>query len=77
MLIEKNEWDILKIYLARSKQGTINNLEAAYHYFKTKNQGDIFLKLLRYLEMMNESEFSVFADQIFSFNASDSLDSDE
>lgn len=63
--IEKHEWDILKIYLAKSQQGTIGNLRAAYSYFEAKNQGDTFLKLIQYLEMMDESEFSVFVDQFF------------
>lgn len=66
MSIKENEWDILKIYLARTQQGTISNLRAAYNYYKSKDRREIFFKLLQYVEMMDESEFSILAEQIFA-----------
>ena len=66
MSIGEKEWDILKIYLATTQQGTISNLRAAYNYYKFKNQGEIFFELLQYIEMLSESEFAILAEEIFA-----------
>ena len=66
MSIGESERDILRIYLATTQQGTMNNLRAAYNYSRLKNQGELFYKLLHIIELMDESEFSTLAKQILS-----------
>lgn len=66
MSIGESERDILRIYLAPTQQGTLNNLRAAYNYNRFKNQGELYNKLLHNIELMDESEFSTLAKQILS-----------
>lgn len=55
--IDKNEFDILKIYLAQTKEGTVHNLMVAYQYFKETKQENKLQVLLKKVEKMSASEF--------------------
>ncbi len=59
-----NSSDMIKIYLAKSRQDTIKNLQAAYDYFKTRDQGSIYLDLLKKIEIMDETAYSKFVKHI-------------
>lgn len=67
MNIKPNEWNVLKIYLANTRQETIYNLRVAYEYFKTREQDVIFLRLLDIVETMDDSEFSLYVEHMRPF----------
>jgi len=64
--IKDNEWSTLKIYLAKTRNGTIKNLQAAYTYNKEKNQKQTFLNLMNKIRNMNESAFEDLSTEILS-----------
>lgn len=62
--INQSEWDVLKIYLAKTQQGTVHNLLIAHQYFQETKQEDMFRKLLEKVEKMSATEFSTYIEQL-------------
>lgn len=66
MSIDKNEWDILKIYLAKTQDGTVHNLMVAYQYFQKTKQENKLQALLKKVEKMSAAEFSEYIETLSS-----------
>lgn len=64
--IDKNEWDILKIYLAKTQDGTIHNLIVACQYFQETKQENKLQALLKKIEKMSAAEFSEYIEILSS-----------
>lgn len=64
--INDNEWSVLKIYLAKTREGTIKNLQAAHNYNREKECRCAYFNLLKKVRNMNESEFAELSNEIQS-----------